>query len=113
MMTKLNKLMLHDGATEKDKIKLLKEAAIIEQFAHNNIVKLRGAVMSQHSVSVCHVHCPLWLHGPKFLVSQLHVMVFYSKQCTMSCISATTVLQSTGLNCCFHFIDNVCARVPS
>ena len=44
--------MLNDGATEKDKIKLLKEAAIIEQFAHNNIVKLCGVVISEDPVSI-------------------------------------------------------------
>ena len=44
--------MLHDVATEKDKIKLLKEAAIIEQFAHNNIVKLCGVVINQYPVSI-------------------------------------------------------------
>ena len=59
--------MLHDGATEKDKIKLLKEAAIIEQFAHNNIVKLCGVVISQDPVSVCQI---------KFFVSQLQIMVY-------------------------------------
>ncbi|XP_065899435.1 uncharacterized protein [Dysidea avara] len=44
--------MLNDGATEKDKIKLLKEAAIIEQFAHNNIVKLCGVVISEDPMMI-------------------------------------------------------------
>ncbi|XP_065899449.1 ephrin type-A receptor 2-like isoform X2 [Dysidea avara] len=44
--------ILHDGATEMDRIKLLKEAAIIEQFSHANIVKLCGVVISEDPVMI-------------------------------------------------------------
>ncbi|XP_065899443.1 uncharacterized protein [Dysidea avara] len=44
--------MLHDGATKMDRIKLLKEAAIIEQFSHANIVKLCGVVINEDPVMI-------------------------------------------------------------
>lgn len=39
--------MLKDGATEKDRVKFLQEAAIIGQFSHPNIVKLYGIVTAE------------------------------------------------------------------
>ena len=48
--------MLHDGATKMDRIKLLNEAAIIEQFSHTNIVKLCGVVINEDPVSVGYPH---------------------------------------------------------
>jgi len=43
---------LHGEVSQEDKTKLLKEAAIIGQFAHNNIVKLYGVVTSGDPVSL-------------------------------------------------------------
>lgn len=42
---------LHNEASEEDKIKLLREAAIIHQFLHDNIMKLHGVVTSGERVS--------------------------------------------------------------
>jgi len=41
---------LPDEASEADKVKLLKEAAIIEQFGHKNIVKLYGVLTGGNPV---------------------------------------------------------------
>ena len=43
---------LHGEVSEEDKLKLLREAAIIGQFTHNNIVKLCGIVSSGDPVSI-------------------------------------------------------------
>ena len=43
---------LHGEVSEEAKTKLLKEAAIIGQFVHNNIVKLYGVITSRDPVSL-------------------------------------------------------------
>lgn len=43
---------LRDEVTEEDKKTLMKEAAIIKQFVHDNIVKLYGVVTNRDSVSL-------------------------------------------------------------
>ena len=43
---------IHGEVSEESKAKLLKEAEIIGQFAHNNIVKLYGVVTSGDPVSL-------------------------------------------------------------
>ena len=51
---------LHGEVSEEAKKTLLKEAAIIGQFAHNNIVKLYGVVTSGDPVSLdapCYHDC--------------------------------------------------------
>ena len=39
--------------TEQERIKLLQEAAIMGQFAHNNVVRLHGVVTVGEPVSAC------------------------------------------------------------
>ena len=43
---------LHGEVSEEDKLKLLREAAIIGQFTHNNIVKICGVVTNEDPVSI-------------------------------------------------------------
>ena len=45
---------LREGASEDEKIKLLKEAAIIGQFNHPNIVRLVGVAMDDDKVLCVH-----------------------------------------------------------
>ena len=45
---------LREGASEDEKIKLLKEAAIIGQFNHPNIVRLVGVAMDDDNVLCIH-----------------------------------------------------------
>lgn len=42
---------LKSGAEEEDRVKLLKEAAIMSQFNHTNVVKLHGIVSIDEPVS--------------------------------------------------------------
>lgn len=42
---------LHSNATQEDKIKLLREAAIMGQFIHPNVVRLIGVVKDMDKVS--------------------------------------------------------------
>ena len=41
---------LHDDVLEEEKIKLLREAATVQQFLHNNIMKFYGVITSQERV---------------------------------------------------------------
>ena len=67
-------------ANEQERVKLLQEAAIMGQFAHNNVVRLHGVVTVEEPVSIyiyIHVHVsmytwidskgnlsdPLWIPG--------------------------------------------------
>ena len=43
---------LKPGASEKEKVKFLQEAAIMGQFTHANVVKLYGVVRDPEQVSI-------------------------------------------------------------
>ena len=46
--------LLKEGASQKDKVKFLQEAAIMAQFKHPNVVSLYGVVSKDQSV--CKLH---------------------------------------------------------
>lgn len=58
--------VLQDGDTEKDRVRFLREAAIMGQFSHRNIVKLIGVVAEDDPVS------------PAYLKETIHEFVFDS-----------------------------------
>ena len=45
---------LHGEVSDNNKTKLLKEAAMVEQFLHENIVRLYGVVLQGKMVRVCY-----------------------------------------------------------
>ena len=48
---------LKRGSSEKDKVKLLQEAAIMGQFSHINVIKLHGVVTLGEPVSLIGCAC--------------------------------------------------------
>ncbi len=58
---------LKEGASEKDKVKFLQEAAIMGQFSHPNVIKLYGVVTVGEPVSM-HYTLLKFLSKPNLIV---------------------------------------------
>ena len=49
---------LNSGCTESERIKFLREAAIMGQFLHNNVVRLHGVVIEEQNMMIALEYMP-------------------------------------------------------